>query len=139
MKSGADFILHHIVGILGAVVVLIAGRFSVALCAGNIFSEWTSFPMNHRWRMLKHKQTEGLSFLVMNAIFLIFYFVARIVFMGALLVRNYQIQNNYSISSEPPLIWEAAVMSTVLQVILYLIQLFWFRLIFGALVRTIQG
>ena len=139
MKSGADFIAHHIVGIIGAVTVLIAGRFNVALSAGNLFSEWTTFAMNHRWRMLKHKQTEGLPFILMNAIFLMCYVIARIVFMAMLLLRNYQIQSNFSISSDPPLIWTASVISSALQVVLYLIQLFWFKLIFGAFVRTLQG
>ena len=139
MKSGADFIAHHIVGIIGAVAVLIAGRFNVALSAGNLFSEWTTFAMNHRWRMLKHKQTEGLPFIFMNAIFLMCYVIARIVFMAMLLLRNYQIQSNFSISSDPPLIWTASVISSALQVVLYLIQLFWFKLIFGAFVRTLQG
>lgn len=139
MKSGADFIAHHIVGIIGAVTVLIAGRFNVALSAGNLFSEWTTFAMNHRWRMLKHKQTEGLPFILMNAIFLMCYVIARIVFMAMLLLRNYQIQSNFSISTDPPLIWTASVISSALQVVLYLIQLFWFKLIFGAFVRTLQG
>ena len=133
MKSGADFIAHHIVGIIGAVTVLIAGRFNVALSAGNLFSEWTTFAMNHRWRMLKHKQTEGLPFILMNDV------IARIVFMAMLLLRIYQIQSNFSISSDPPLIWTASVISSALQVVLYLIQLFWFKLIFGAFVRTLQG
>jgi len=139
MKSGADFIAHHIVGIIGAVTVLIAGRFFIALSAGNLFSEWTTFAMNHRWRMLKHKQTEGLPFLLINAVFLMCYVFARIVFMAMLLLRNYQIQSNFSISSDPPLIWTASVISSALQVVLYLIQLFWFKLIFGAFVRTLQG
>jgi len=55
MRNGADFIGHHIVGIIGAFCVIVAGRFNVALSAGNLVSEWTSFSMNQRWRMLKHK------------------------------------------------------------------------------------
>lgn len=46
MKSGADFIMHHIVGMIGAYAVMVAGRFNVALSAGNLFCEWTSFSMN---------------------------------------------------------------------------------------------
>ena len=139
LKSGADFIVHHLVGLIGAVTVLIAGRFNVALSAGNIFSEWTTFPMNQRWRMLKHKQTEGLPFLIINAIFLMCYVMARIVFMATLIVRNYQIQSNFSISSDPAPIYMVACICTAMQVALYLIQLFWFRLIFGAFLRTLQG
>ena len=46
LKQGGDFILHHIVGMIGAYAVLVCGRFNVALSAGNLVSEWTSFPMN---------------------------------------------------------------------------------------------
>ena len=89
LKSGGDFIAHHIVGIIGALAVLVAGRSNVALSAGNLVSEWTSFVMNQRWRMLKHKQTEGLPFLAVNALFFMSYIICRIVFMGTLLLRNY--------------------------------------------------
>ena len=137
MSNGADFIAHHIVGIVGAFCVIVAGRFSVALSAGNLVSEWTSFSMNQRWRMLKHKQTNGLPFMIVNIIFFFGYICARIVFMAMLLLRNYQIQSNFKISEDPPLIYYAAMMSTSLQVCLYLIQIFWFRLIFGAFMRTL--
>lgn len=91
LSSGGDFILHHIVGIIGAFAVLVCGRFNVALSAGNLVSEWTSFPMNQRWRMLMHKQTEGPAFMAVNAVFFLGYIMARIVFMAVLILRNYQI------------------------------------------------
>lgn len=116
-----------------------AGRFNVALSAGNLFSEWTSFPMNHRWRMLKHKMTEGFPFLLINAIFLTSYVVARVFFMAWLLYRNYQIQQVFRISSDPDIVYYCAIMSSVLQVCLYLIQMFWFKLIWGAFMRTLKG
>ena len=55
LKVGSDFIVHHILGIFGAVTSLIAGQFCIALSSANLISEWTTFPMNQRWRMLKHK------------------------------------------------------------------------------------
>ena len=91
LKSGVDFLIHHVVGLIGAVAVLIAGRFNVALSCGQIVSEWTSFPMNFRWRMLKHKQTTGMAFMAMNVWFFFGYIACRMVFMGTLLLRNYQI------------------------------------------------
>lgn len=91
LKSGIDFIIHHFVGLVGAFAVLVSGRFNVALSCGQIVSEWTSFPMNFRWRLLKHKQTEGLAFMAVNFVFLFAYIACRMVFMGTLLVRNYQI------------------------------------------------
>ena len=139
MKKGGDFIVHHIVGIVGALAVVVAGRFSVALSAGNLFSEWTTFPMNMRWRMLKHKQAEGLPFMAVNALFFMMYIFVRVVFMGQLLIRNYQIQQAFDIFSDPPIVSVCAVASTALQVMLYLIQLYWFKLIFGAFLSAIQG
>ena len=34
MAKGGDFIVHHIVGVLGAITVLVSGRFNVALSCG---------------------------------------------------------------------------------------------------------
>ena len=126
MKKGGDFIIHHLVGLIGAAAVLVSGRFNVALSAGNLFSEWTAFFMNGRWRMIKHGQGEGTTFLLMNALFFFSYVFARIIMMGMLILRNYQIQQHFDISSDPPLIFICAIISTVLQVVLYIIQLFWF-------------
>ena len=139
MKKGGDFIIHHVVGIIGALAVLVSGRFNVALSAGNLFSEWTSFPMNQRWRMIKHGQGEGVVYMLVNAIFFFGYIAARVVFMLVLILRNYQIQHQFDIFSDPPFVSTCAVISTVLQVGLYLIQVYWFKLIFGAFMRTLQG
>ena len=95
--------------------------------------------MNHRWRMLKHKQGEGMSFMVVNALFFLSYIFCRIVFMGTLLIRNVQVQRSFDIFSDPPLIWVSAVLSSVFCVGLYVIQLFWFKLIFGAFLRALKG
>ena len=113
-KKGGDFIMHHIVGALGAYAVMVAGRFSVALSAGNLMSEWTTFSMNQRWRMIKHKQGEGTIYMLVNAIFFFSYFFVRIVFMFMLLVRNYQIQQNFDIWSDPPVVAICAIVCTVL-------------------------
>ena len=59
--------------------------------------------------------------------------------MGMLLLRNYQIQHHFDIFTDPSLVSSCAVASTVLQVGLYIIQLYWFYLIFGAFLRTLQG
>ena len=139
MKKGGDFIMHHLVGLLGALTVLVSGRFNVALSCGQLISEFTGFPMNWRWRMLKHKMTEGFGFMLVNAIFFFGYFFCRIVFMAMLLLRNVQVQYRFSIFSDPPVVYGCAILSTVFQIGLYLIQLFWFKAIFGAFLRTIQG
>lgn len=139
VKTGGDFVVHHIVGLVGALAVMISGRFNVALSAGNLVSEWSNLIMNLRWRMLKHKMTEGLPFLVVNAIFMLSYIIVRIVFMLMLLIRNYQIQQVFDIYSDPPAVYSCAIVSLVLQVSLYLIQIYWFKLIVGAFLRTLRG
>jgi len=101
LKKGGDFIFHHVVGLVGAITVLISGRFNVALSCGQLVSEWTGFPMNWRWRMLKHKNTKGSSFIVVNAFFFIGYIITRVVFMACLLHRNYQVQYRFDIFSDP--------------------------------------
>eukprot|EP00354_Favella_ehrenbergii_P004751 CAMPEP_0170463564 /NCGR_PEP_ID=MMETSP0123-20130129/8633_1 /TAXON_ID=182087 /ORGANISM="Favella ehrenbergii, Strain Fehren 1" /LENGTH=132 /DNA_ID=CAMNT_0010729037 /DNA_START=168 /DNA_END=563 /DNA_ORIENTATION=+ len=40
LQKGGDFIAHHVVGLLGAISVLISGRFNVALSCGQLVSEW---------------------------------------------------------------------------------------------------
>ena len=77
--------------------------------------------------------------MLVNGVFLGGYVVARVFFMAWLLFRNYQIQQVFAISSDPQIVYYCAVMSTVLQVCLYLIQMFWFKLIFGAFMRTLKG
>ena len=139
MKKGGDFILHHIVGWLGAVAVLVSGRFNVALSCGQLVSELTGFFMNHRWRMIKHGQGEGLFFMVINALFFFSYIFARIVFMAMLLLRNYQVQTKFDIFSDPQIITVCAIVSSLMQVALYCIQLVWFKLIFGAFLMAIKG
>ena len=90
-KEGADFIFHHVVGIAGAIAVLIAGDFTVALSVGNLVSEFSNSFMNMRWRWLKHKLTEHWFYLPLNFGFLMAYLFSRIVFMAALLIRNFEI------------------------------------------------
>ena len=138
LKEGGDFILHHVVGMIGAAVVLIAGDFTVALSVGNLVSEASNFFMNFRWRMLKHKMTEHWGYLPINFMFMMSYVVSRIVFMGALLVRNWEISQTTTLYSHPDqLVKVSAITSTVMQVMLYCIQIFWFRLIIHAVIRTI--
>ena len=97
LKKGGDFIAHHAVGIMGAACVLVSGRFNVALSCGQLMSEWTGLPMNYRWRMLKHKQGEGMHFMAVNVVFFFSYIFCRIAFMGSLLIRNVQVQRSFDI------------------------------------------
>ena len=66
------------------------------------------------------------------------YLLSRILFMGALLVRNFEISQVTDLYQHPnDFVSACAYMSTTFQVLLYLIQLYWFKLIIGAVIRTI--
>ena len=75
----------------------------------------------------------------MNAAFFFSYVFARVLIMGMLILRNYQIQQHFDISSDPKLIYICAIISTVLQVVLYVIQLWWFQMIAATCMRTMVG
>jgi hypothetical protein len=87
VAEAKDYIFHHVVGILGACGVILCGRFTVALSAGNLVSELSNGVMNIRWRMLKHKQTEHWSFIPASIAFMICFFFSRVVFMLMLIMR----------------------------------------------------
>ena len=95
--------------------------------------------MNARWRMLKHGYSDHPLYMPVNFIFLMSYIVFRIIAMGMLLLRNYQVLQLVDTWADPPIVSTCTVISTVLQVLLYLIQLFWFWLIIGAVAKTLQG
>ena len=95
--------------------------------------------MNLRWKMLKHGMSDSPLYLPVNFVFLMSYIICRVVFMGMCLVRTYQIMHAFDIYSDPPFISTCAIATVALQVMLYLIQLFWFWLIIGAVAKTLQG
>ena len=77
--------------------------------------------------------------MVVNALFFFGYIFCRILFMATLLIRNYQVQQQFDIFKDPPVIYVCAILSTVFQIGLYIIQAFWFKLIFGAFLRALKG
>ena len=63
----------------------------MALSVGNLVSEFSNSFMNMRWRFLKHKMVDHPLYLPLNFGFLMRYLLSRIIFMGGLLVRNFEI------------------------------------------------
>ena len=139
-KEGADFIIHHLVGMGGAIAVLVAGDFTVGLSTGQLVSEFSNAMMNMRWRLLKHKLTEHWTYLPANFAFFFAYLCCRIVFMGALLVRTYEMSMKTSLYSHPnPFVVASTWIAVGFQVMLYMIQVYWFYLICIAMQRAIMG
>ena len=85
----SDYIFHHTVGLLGAILVIVTGQFPVALSVGNLVSETSNFCMNLRWRLLKHKMTESQWFIASSILFMVVFFFSRVVFMLMLNIRTY--------------------------------------------------
>lgn len=90
-KEGFDNYFHHIISVIGAVGVMVAGRFTIPLSAGNLVSEFSNAAMNLRWRFLKHKLYDHALFIPVSAIFMACFVLSRGVFMLMLLVRNFEI------------------------------------------------
>ena len=90
-KEGFDNYFHHAVSVAGAIGVLISGRFCIALSSGNLVSEFSNAAMNLRWRFLKHKLYDHWLFIPVSSIFMGSFILSRGIFMGMLLVRNYEI------------------------------------------------
>jgi len=137
-----DYIIHHVVGIVGAIASLIAGRSWVALAAAQLVSEFSNVFMNFRWRMLKHRLTNHVLWMPSNFLFMLSYIVCRILFMAILLWRNYEIHQTshlQNMSQDPTLVYVCALIGNFLQIGLYMIQIYWFRLIVGAFLRAMFG
>ena len=98
-KECSDYLFHHIVGVLGAIVVLVCGQFPVALSVGNLVSECSNFCMNIRWRLLKHKMTETNWFFAASVVFMIVFFFSRVVFMLMLNLRALEVNKEFPWSS----------------------------------------
>ena len=139
LDEAKDYIFHHVVGIMGALGVMICGRFTVALSAGNLVSELSNALMNVRWRLLKHKQTEHWAFVPASVTFMICFFFSRVVFMLMLIIRLVDAHHVFDIRNEEPYIIAAYVATDALQVMLYLLQIYWFQLIFMNFYKTVTG
>ena len=86
-----DFYLHHIISVLGALLVMISGRFCIPVSAGNLVSEFSNAAMNLRWRFLKHKMYDHFLFIPVSSIFMACFIASRGIFMLMLLIRNYEV------------------------------------------------
>jgi len=88
--SGAEYIFHHVVGIIGGINAITLGRQNIACAAAALLSETSNFAMNFRWFMLKHKMTNHFMFLPVNCLFALCFFLSRVVFMLMIFVREIQ-------------------------------------------------
>ena len=120
IKEGFDFYFHHLVSVLGAVGVMISGRFCIPVSAGNLVSEFSNAAMNLRWRFLKHKLYDHFLFTPICCVFMVCFLLSRGVFMLMLLIRNYEVQRwHFDVRTDHPLITSVAITNTVLQAMLY--------------------
>jgi len=70
---------------------------------------------------------------------MICFFFSRVVFMLMLIMRLVDAHRAYDITQEPLLILCAFVVTDALQIMLYLLQVYWFQLIFMNFYKTVTG
>lgn len=87
-KESTEFVYHHIVGIAGALFSVVLGRHNPPLSAAVLVSEISNFAMNIRWFMLKHNLCEHALYMPVNFMFMVMFFLSRVVFMLMILIRN---------------------------------------------------
>ena len=137
--EGFEFLFHHIVGVLGAAGVFYCGRFNVALSSGALLSEASNMLMNYRWFMLKHKATDHPLYMPTQAGFAISFFLSRIVFMLMMLIRNFQMHYVFDIFEQHWSFVVVQITTDAMLTLLYLLQVYWFKLIVNMVLRTLSG
>lgn len=139
LNQGGDFIIHHVVGVAGAVTSIALGRQNVPLSAAAILSEASNFAMNIRWFMLKHGFADHWSFLPVSYWFMACFFFSRVVFMLMVFVRNVEAHYLYDWQDQHPILVGLQVATDLLLGALYLLQLYWFWLIIKVVIKAITG
>ena len=122
-----DYLFHHIVGVLGATVSIFSGRYLVILAVGNLISESSNSLMNIRWRFLKHKMADHTGFYVASCSFMVVFFFSRVLLMLMLLIRivELRMQTDWRVGYHP-LTYVVALFAEFFQLLIYLLQLWWF-------------
>ena len=138
-KEGAEFLFHHVVGILGAFGVFYCGRFNVALSSGALLSEASNMLMNYRWFMLKHQATDHPVYMPIQAAFALSFFLSRVLFMLMMLIRNFEMHYKYDIFNQHISFVIIQISTDTMLTLLYLLQLYWFKLIVSMVLRAVSG
>ena len=135
-----DYLFHHIVGCLGAATAIFGGKYLVILAVGNLISETSNSLMNIRWRLLKHKMADHWGFIAASVSFMVVFFFSRVVLMLMLLIRivGLRLGTNWRVGHHP-VTYVIALSGEFCQLLIYLLQLFWFYMIFRNFYRTLIG
>lgn len=134
-----DYIFHHAVGVFGAVLVLVTGQFLVVMSIANLVAESSNFLMNIRWRMLKHKMTESPLFIAISMAFMMVFFCSRVIYMLWVTIRILEINQTFPFAKQHPVIYVCMIIAESCEVLLYLLQVWWFYVIFMNFVKTVTG
>ena len=135
-----DYLFHHIVGCMGAATAIFCGKYLVILAVGNLISETSNSLMNIRWRLLKHKMADHWGFIAASVSFMLVFFFSRVVLMLMLLIRIVELRlgTDWRVGHHPAT-YSVALFSEFCQFLIYLLQLYWFGMIFRNFYRTLIG
>ena len=138
-KEQAEFIYHHVVGIAGALFSVALGRQNPPLSAAVLVSEISNFAMNCRWFMLKHDLADHALFMPVNFVFMLTFFLTRVVFMLLILIRNAHAHTLFGLTDQGPVFMFMQAATDTLLFALYLLQLWWFWGIAKVVYKTVIG
>ena len=88
-----EYLLHHFIGLIGAVGVLWEGSFNITLACATLLSVLTDIPMNIRWYFLVTKKSNHPFYLPNDFVFLLSFFFLRVVLIFFLIKRNIDAHN----------------------------------------------
>lgn len=116
-----DYIFHHVVGCIGAVLAYTGGHFLPCAACAILISESSNFCMNIRWRLLKHKMTEHWYFIAASMAFMIVFFFSRVFFMLMVVLRCFEINQSFPFRKQHPLVYSCIITDELCLVLLYML------------------
>lgn len=137
----AEYMWHHACVFLATSSSFFFGGFAITLSALVLVVELSNVFMNVRWFMQKHRATEHWFFMPCCFLFLVLFFITRIVYLLMLVVRSIEIQ--LTLIDVRKLhgdnMWKLMQVNNVGAIALYLLQLWWFVAIMKVVVNTLAG
>ena len=134
-----DYVFHHVVGTLGAQMSVVAGRYMTKFAMSIMLVELSTFFMNMRWRLLKHKMTESKYFVASSVTFMFVFFVTRILYFPMLILRFSQLNQLTDLLTLHPFQYTSLLVLLVSAILLVFLQFWWFYLIVAAFVKFFTG
>ena len=122
VRSQFEYLLHHVISLMGAALSLYLGGYNIPLAAACLLSETSDIFMNIRWFMLTHKLF-NLTYKLINILFLLTFLLSRVVVLLLLVIKASQAsQKNFGLQS----------VNNLLLLGLWCLQVWWFAAVISA-------